>query len=129
MKTIKSNKSQLVNLEDLIEDELNKKCKKDKKKKHKSSKKSSHKKDNKKKIKKKYDKSIGADFFLLDLDEMKQSTKDFKNDKIKKKSFIDKLLEAINLDTKLDINITDESVTTIVSAIVGLITTLVSRKK
>lgn len=134
MKTIKSNKSFKIDLEDLIEDELNKKCKKkkkkSKKKKHKhSSKKSSHNKKNKKKITKKLASELGAEYFLFDKIELEQAAIDYESGKCSKKTFIDKVLDCFNLDTKVKINLSDESVATIVAGIVGIATALITRKK
>lgn len=138
MKTIKSNKS--YDLEDFIEDELINKCKKKKKKKkkkHKSSKKSSN-KDNKKKIKKnkknkkdnfKYSK-IDLKYFGLTDDEYEEVKKNYKEmDETKKEGFINRLIESINMKTNISIDLTDESVNSIMVGIGAIVTTIVAARK
>ena len=128
LKTIKSKKS-FIDFEDLIDDELKKKtkCKKKKKKKnkkHNSSKKSSNKKKNKKKIPKKI--SLCDDFFGLNDEQINTMGK---KSKTYSKTFMGRIMDSINIDAKLRVNITDESINNAVLVGSALLTRLLLKQQ
>lgn len=127
MKTIKSNKSFDFDLEDFVQDEIDKKCKKKKNKKKKKSsknKKSSHNKKGNKKKKKKSNKSLDN----FNSKQKKQYKKDYKYEK-SHKTFVDKVLSAINLDADVKINITDETIGNALLVVGGIVTSIITRGK
>ena len=134
MEKIKSKKSFNIDFEDLLDDnELSKKkCKKkknkSKKKKHKSSKKSSNlSKKEKKKIKNNIE--ITSDFFGLTNSEKKQVTKKYNNSVYKHtKSLLGRIAESVNIDAKVNVNITDDTINNLFLIAVGLVTKLFTKR-
>lgn len=130
MKTIKS-KNSFIEFEDLFdEDELEyKKCKKKKKnkKKHKSSKKSSNKKKNKKKIMKNNIK-ITSDFFNLNDTQLKETKNNYNNIIRHSKSFAARIANCVNVDAKLNVDISDDCINNLFIIASGIISKILFKK-
>lgn len=136
MDTIKSKKSYNIDFEDLLDDnELIKKSKKKKKKskkknhKHKSSKKSSKlNKKNKKKIKNEIE--ITSDFFGLTKGEKKELSKRYDNKVVHRyeKSLLGRIADSVNLDAKINVDISDDTINNLFVIAAGLVTKLFIRK-
>jgi hypothetical protein len=134
---IKSKKSYNIDFEDLLDDnELsNKKCKKKKKKKkskknkHKSSKKSSNlSKKERKKIKN--DIEITSDFFGLTKGEKKQVSKRYDNKVVHRyeKSLLGRIADSVNLDAKINVDISDDTINNLFLIASGLIAKIFIKK-
>ena len=127
MEKIKSKKSYDIDFEDLLDDNKlsGKKCKKKKKKsknkKHKSSKKSSTlTKKEKKKIKN--DIEITSDFFGLTNNEKKQVSKRYNNKVVHRyeKSILGRIADAVNIDAKVNVDISDDTINNLFLIAAGL---------
>ena len=133
MEKIKSKKSYFIDFEDFLDDnELNKKkkCKKKKnKKKHKSSKKSStlNKKD-RKKLKNNIE--ITSDFFGLSDSEKKEVKKRYNNKVVHRheKSILGRIADSVNIDAKLNVDISDDTINNLFLIAIGLVGKLFIKK-
>ena len=120
---ISSKKSKDIDIDDLFKSFDTKKKKKKKKHKKNKSNKSINKKTNKK-IKKKAD--LTADFFNLD-DKQKKIIQD--NAKYRyKRSFLNRINDSVNLDAKVRVDITDDTINNILGTVAGIITALFVKK-
>ena len=134
MDKIKSKKSYNIDFEDLLDDsELSKKkCKKKKKKKkskHKSSKKSSNlNKKERKKIKKNLE--ITSDFFGLSDNQKKELSKRYNNKVVHRyeKSLLGRIADCINIDAKLNVDISDDTINNLFLIATGIISKIFIRK-
>ena len=135
MDKIKSKKSYNIDFEDLLDDNelsIKKKCKKKKKKKknkHKSSKKSSNlSKKERKKIKNNLE--ITSDFFGLTDNEKKEVKKRYNNKVVHRyeKSLLGRIADSINLDAKINVDISDDTINNIFLIVTGLVSKLFIKK-
>lgn len=130
MEKIKSKKSKDIDFEDLFDD-INIKPKKKKGKKHKKNKhknkssKSSINKKTKKKIKKNADNI--ADFFKLD-DKQKKIIEDNAKKRKQTPSIAHRIADSINMDAKVNVDISDQTVANVVGIISGLLLKIFTKK-